>query len=410
MRTLRLAALSLILSAPALAQPPQGRATSAKPRVVAPATLSPAPLLSIDSEARWVPFDLTPGNQIAFKTTVNGRAATAVLDTGVNFTLVSKAFAATLGLKPTASGQATAIGGALAISWAPVETIGFGGLSRAGGRMGVADLSALATGTATPVEMVVGADLLAQHALDIDFDNRRFRMIPSGRMPFRGTSVPLAIQPQSGVFMVAMTVGAATLRPLMLDTGDGAFLTLSRESWRTTKLPDVGMTSAYAVGLAGPVETDLAVLPAVRVGFLTARNIEVRVEPLKGYSTLTGTAGRVGTGLLQRYRVLLDPRARRMILSPGRTADTLPLKSTSGLLLSYEGQALRVVHVMKNSPAAATGWAAGERICAIDGAKLPADYRASKLGMWPAGTPGRVVRLGLCDGGPERSLTLASFY
>jgi hypothetical protein len=207
-----------------------------------------------------------------------------------------------------------------------------------------------------------------------------------------------------------MIVGAATLRPLMLDTGDGSSLTVSREAWKTTRLPDVGMTSAYAVGLAGPVETDLAVLPAVKIGALTARNIEVRIEATRGYSTLTGTAGRIGTGFFQRYRVLLDPRARRMILSPGRTADQVPLKSTSGLLLSYEGKALRVVHVMKNSPAAATGWAAGERICAIDGAKLPDDYRSSKLGLWPADRPGRVVRLGLCGGGPERSLTLAKFY
>ena len=378
--------------------------------MVAPAALSPAPTISTDSEARWVHFDLTPGNQIVFRMTVNGRAATAVLDTGVNFTLVSTAFAATLGLRPVATAQASAIGGTLAISWAMVESLGFGGLTRAGGRMGVADLGALASGTTSPVEVVVGADLLSQHALDIDFDARRFRMLPSGRMPFRGTAVPLAIQPQSGVFTVAMTVGAATLRPLMIDTGDGAFLTLSRESWTATKLPDVGMTSAYAVGLAGPVETDMAVLPAVRIGTLTARHIEVRVEPPKGYSTLTGTAGRVGTGLLQRYRVLFDPRARRIVLSPGPSADTPPLKSTSGLLLSYDDRSLRVVHVMKNSPAAGAGWRAGERICSVDGTRLPADYRSSTLGTWPAGQPGRVVRLGLCDGGAKRSLTLATFY
>ncbi len=403
MHVLRLVALSLILTGPAVAQK---RSTV----VVAPATLSPAPTLTADSEMRWVKFELTPGNQLAFSMTVNGRPAQAVLDTGVNFTIASTAFAASLGLKPTATGQATAIGGALAISWAPVESIGFGGLNRAGGRMGVADLTALATGTAKPIEMVVGADLLAQHALDIDFDGRRFRMLPSGRMPFRGTTVRLSVQPQSGVFLTDLQVGAALLKPMMLDTGDGSFVTLSRESWTATRLPDIDMTSAYAVGLAGPVETDLAVLPAVRLGALTARNVEVRIEATRGYSTLTGTAGRIGSGLLQRYRVLLDPRAQRMILSPGRTADTMPLKSTSGLLLSYEGRALRVLHVMRNSPAATAGWKAGERICAIDGTKLPDDYRTSPLAQWPAGTPGRIVRLGLCDAGPERSLTLARFY
>ncbi|MFD1786287.1 aspartyl protease family protein [Sphingomonas floccifaciens] len=401
MRALPIAVLALALALPA---------TARQPVTTAPASLSPAPTLSADSETRWVSFDLTPGNQIVFRMTVNGRAATAILDTGVNFTLASSGFAAGLGLKPTATGQAAAIGGALPISWAPVETIDVGGLSRHGGRIGVADLTALATGTAQPVDVVLGADLLAAHALDIDFDNRRFRLLPSGRMPFRGTSVAVMTAPQSGTFLVDATVGTARVRPLLLDTGDGSTLTLAREAWSTTRLPDAGLTSAYAVGLAGPIETDLVVLPRVRLGATPARNVEVRIEPLRGYSTLTGTAGRIGNGFLQRYRVLLDPKARRMILSPGKSADRMPLKSTSGLLLSYEGKALRVLHVMRGSPAARDGWRAGDRICAIDGAKLPDDYRTNPVGQWPAGTPGRTVRLGLCDGGPERALTLAAFY
>ncbi|WP_294287892.1 aspartyl protease family protein [uncultured Sphingomonas sp.] len=400
-------ALPLVVLAIALALPAPAR----QPKPAAPVALSPAPTLTADSETRWVPFDLTPGNQIAFRMTINGRGATAVLDTGVNFTLAASAFAGSIGLKATASGQAAAaIGGALPIAWAPVESVDFGGLSRHGGRIGVADLSALATGTTQPVDVVVGADLLATHALDIDFDNRRFRLLASGRMPFRGTSVALSTAPQTGTFQVDATIGSARLRPLLLDTGDGSTLTVSREAWTTTRLPDVGLTSAYAVGLAGPIETDLVVLPQVRLGTAPARNIEVRIEPPRGYSTLTGTAGRIGNGFLQRYRVLLDPKARRMILSPGKDADRMPLKSTSGLLLSYEGKALRVLHVMRGSPAATDGWRAGERICAIDGAKLPDDYRTNRLGQWPAGTPGRTVRLGLCDGGPERALTLAAFY
>lgn len=402
MRALPLVALLAALALPAAAR---------QPRPTAPATLSPAPTLSADSDTQWVPFELTPGNQIAFRMRVNGRTATAVLDTGVNFTLAATAFAGTIGLKPTASGQAAAaIGGSLPIAWAPVEAVDFGGLSRHGGRIGVTDLTALATGTAQPVDVVVGADLLATHALDIDFDNRRFRMLPSGRLPFRGTSVALSTAPQTGTFQVDATVGTARLRPLLVDTGDGSTLTVSKEAWRTTRLPDVGLTSAYAVGLAGPIETDLVVLPQVRLGATPARNVEVRIEPLRGYSTLTGTAGRVGNGFLQRYRVLLDPKARRMVLAPGKEADRMPLKSTSGLLLSYEGKALRVLHVMRGSPAATDGWRAGEQICAIDGAKLPDDYRTSALGQWPAGTPGRTVRLGLCNGGPDRTLTLAAFY
>jgi hypothetical protein len=374
------------------------------------AVTPPQAVLALDAASPWVPFDLTPGNQLRFRMAVNGRAATAILDTGVSYTVTSRAFAAALGLKPVALGQAQAIGGTVSLGWAAVEQLSLGGLTRAGGRVAVADLSGIATGTPTPVEVLVGADLLAAHALDIDYDQKRFRLLPSGRLPFRGTSVPLAIARGSGVFVSELSVGARRLRPVIVDTGDGSAVTIASEAWTTVRPPAAKETTAYAVGLGGPIETELLVLPTVKLGALTARNVEVRVERGGGFSNATGTAGRIGSALLQRYRVLLDPAARRMVLSPGRTADREPLRSTSGLLVSYEQTALRVLHVMRHSPAATGGWKAGERICTIDGTKLPPDYLTSHLAAWPAGTPGRTVTLGLCDGGGDRMLTLARFY
>jgi hypothetical protein len=63
---------------------------------------------------------------------------------------------------------------------------------------------------------------------------------------------------------------------------------------------------------------------------------------------------------------------------------------------------------MKNGPAAAQGWKAGETICWVDDAKVP-DRADGAFALWAADRPGRVVRLGLCDG-EERALRLAAFY
>lgn len=375
------------------------------------AAQGPATVLSPDTAAEWVHFDLTPGNQIRFAMTVNGRGAVAVLDTGVSYTIASQAFAAAIGLKPVVAGRADAIGGSVPLGWAAIETLRLGGLTRTGGRVAVADLKAIATGGSEPVEMLVGSDLLGAHALDIDYDSRRFRLLPSGRLPFTGTSVPLAIAPESGAFISELTIGRQRFRPVIVDTGDGSAVTLSSEAWGPDRHGAAApFTSAYAFGLGGAIETELTVVPHIRLAGLTARNVEVRVEGKDGFSAQTGTSGRIGSGLLQRYRVLIDPPARRMVLAPGKTVDRTPLKSTSGLLIAYEGQALRVLHVMRNSPAAAAGWRAGERICTIDGAALPPDYPASGMAGWPAGDPGRTVRLGLCDNGGDRALTLARFY
>ncbi|MGK6318257.1 aspartyl protease family protein [Sphingomonas sp. DT-204] len=371
---------------------------------------APAVELAHDTAKQWVSFDLTPGNQIRFTMTVNGRPAVAVLDTGVTHSLISRRFAEAIGLRPEAAGRADAIGGTVPLGWATVESLTIGGLTRTGGRLAVTDLKAIATGSAEPVDMLVGSDLLGRQALDIDYDARRFRLLPSGRLPFAGISVPLSVAPGSGVFLSELSIGRQRFKPVIVDTGDGSSVTLSREVWGSARMPATPFTTAYAFGLGGAIETDLTVLPAIRLAGLTARNVEVRIEGEDGFSQLTGTAGRIGSGLLQRYRVLIDPAARRMVLAPGKTVDREPLKSTSGLLIALQGRSLRVLHVMRNSPAAAAGWQPGERICAIDGTPIPPDYLASPLAAWPAGAPGRTVRLSLCGKAGDRVLTLARFY
>ena len=67
--------------------------------------------LAADSETRWVPFDLTPGNQIRFTLTLDNRPVTAILDTGVSYSVLAAKSAAADPARVTANGQATAIGG-----------------------------------------------------------------------------------------------------------------------------------------------------------------------------------------------------------------------------------------------------------------------------------------------------------
>lgn len=366
-----------------------------------------APILAPDSEDRWVPFDLTPGNQIRFRLQLDGHAATALLDTGLTDTAVSREFAKAARLDPRVAGEVEAIGGKIGIGWAPVRSLGFGGLTRSGGRVAVADLDPLAAGGRDPIDAIVGADLLGGFALEIDYDARRFRLLRSGRLPFRGTSVPLRRARDSTVFQTELTLAGHRLRPLTIDTGDGAAITLSRAAWNAGGIDPAGTTSTIAHGLGGPIETELTIVPELRLGPLAAREVEVRIENGAGFSARTGSAGRIGAGFLQRYRVLLDPGAGRMVLAPGARIAVPPLRSTSGLLLRAGAGGVRVAHVMKHSPAAETGWRAGELICTVNG--VPVALADPALASWPVGAPGQSVRLGLCHGG-VRELRLRKFY
>jgi len=402
-------ALPHAMREPKAAQGNAGHQDKGTEDIVAAAARDPGvSTLAPDAEGRWIPFQLTPGNQIRFTMTIDGQSVTAILDTGVSFTLLSQAsaLAAKANIRP--GGQASAIGGAVAIGWMPTRTLSLDGLTRKGGGVVVAPLPALATGDATAVDLLVGRDLLAPHALDIDYAGKRFRLLPSGRMPFTGATAPLTVSTERRVYESVVGLGAARLSPVIVDTGDGSALTVTQSGWRAAKL-SVPTTTAIGFGLAGPTVNDLGVVPTVRLGTLSAPGVEVRVEPAQGFSESVGAAGRIGSGFLQRYRVLLDPGAGRMILKPGPGADTPAQRSTAGLLLGVASDRLRVLHVMRGGPAEASGWREGDTICAIDGQPIPRDYVDSPIARWTIGTPGTRVTLRTCDG-QDRVLTLARFY
>ena len=379
---------------------------------MAPGLPAPMPdrmVLVPDAEAQWVPFDLTPGNQIRFRMAIDGRAATALLDTGFNQTVISRRWATAARLHIVSSGTATAIGGTVAMGAVDGRTLTIGGLTRTGGRLGVLDLPDGATGGSDAIDAVIGGDVLRHYALDIDFARRRFRLLPSGRLPFTGQSAPLTIAARNGLYISETRIAGTRLRPMIVDTGDGATLAVSAEAWALIGAQRSPTTTTVSYSVAGPVQSDFTILPEVAVGDASLRQAETMIEPTGGFSARMGTSGRIGMGFIQRFRVLLDPDAGRMVLAATADTDRAPLRSTSGLLLGAGQDRLRVLHVMRGSPAATGGWKPGEEICGVDGAAVSAGYGRDPIAMWPAGAPGRVVRLRLC-GGATRALTLARFY
>ena len=360
--------------------------------------------LAPDAEARWVAFELTSANQIRFTAIVDGQPVSAILDTGLSTSLLSRSFVDRAKLRIKSGPAAVAIGGTVASGWVDVRELAIGALTRNRAQLVTATLPDAATGGA-PVDLLVGRDLTQGYALDIDYDARRFRLLPSGRLPFRGSTAPLRIAGTWPGYVTEISVGAAPISRILIDTGDGGAVTLRRGVWNVLSEANAPTTSTIAFGIGGESVVDLAIVPALRSGTLTARGVETRIEPDTGYTHTIGMNGRIGSGFLAGYRVLLDPGAGRMVLSPGKHADAPPLRSTSGLVLRAEVDRLTVLHVMRGGPAEADGWHAGVQICRVDDAAITRDAPF----RWPVDHPGRTVSLGLCDG-TTRSLTLRAFY
>ncbi|MDV3459323.1 aspartyl protease family protein [Sphingomonas sp. HF-S4] len=372
--------------------------------VVALTQVVPGATLAPDTEARWIDFQRTAYNQLRFPIELDGHAAWAILDTGLSDTIVTSSFAEKAGLTAARRQRAIAIGGGVEVGWAQAKSIRLGGLTRTSARVGIADPKG---GIRFGADILVGADLLSCCALDIDYDAKRFRILQSGRMPFTGSTAMLRHR-ERGVYQSDVSVAGKVLRPIIVDTGDGGSLTLSRAAWLSTGYRGGRVTTTLGWGMGGPVVTDTLVIPSLALAGMAPHEAELRIEGEGGFSASVGAAGRLGSGLLERYRVLLDPRAGRMVLQPGKTIAAKVPRSTSGLLIEFTGSALRVVHVMRGSPAAAGAWQAGDTICAADGIAVAEDVRDGTV-EWSVGPPGRTVMLKLCDGS-ERSLTLADFY
>jgi Aspartyl protease len=362
--------------------------------------------LAADAEARWVPFELTASNQIRFDATIGGVATQAILDTGLTHSVVTDALARRAGLRRRGRDRATAIGGDVDVEWAEPGSIAIGALSRRDLRVAITDVPGADRFGAA---LFVGSDLLGCCAIDIDYAARRFRILPSGRLPFTGVTVPLAMRADAPVPTVAARLGTTRLRPMLIDTGDGSSVTLARASWVQGGDPQAVVTTTLGWGIGGPVVTDTAVVTRFALGEAAPRETEVRIEDEGGYSARTGVAGRIGTGWLMRYRVLIDMRAGRLVLAPGPGVDAPVPRSTSGLLLAWQPGRFDVLHVMRGSPAAEGGWRVGEAICAQAGVPVPVTGAAGQLADWTAGAPGRQVELTLCDG-TRRTLTLRAFY
>lgn len=368
-----------------------------------------ASTLAPDAEARWVPFELTPNNHVKFSLTIDGRPATAILDTGMTDTMVSERFAAATGIRPRQRQRGTAIGGQVAIGWAAGPRLVIGGLTRSGGRIGIAPMETPPEANVVTADMLIGADILSCCAIDIDYPSRRFRIIASGRMPFTGFTAPLAHARGRSVWTTELSVAGTRLRPMLVDTGDGTWTSLTRPAWLSTGYRGAPITTTLGYGLGGPSVTEMAVVPGARIAGAETGEIEIRIEDANGYSGRAGFAGRIGNALLMRFRVLFDVRAGRMVLRSAAPGAAPYIRSTSGLLMGYVDRSLRVLHVMRGSPAAQAGWREGDAICATNGTPIADAASAQALSGWTAGAPGTVVRLTLCDG-TERELTLRRFY
>lgn len=334
-RALRRTAVVLVISAaPAL--------TALRAQTAAPPAPPVAPLV--------VPFELAENGLIVVKASVAGSEPLPfVLDTASTASTLDPTVAKRLGL---ASGSAGTGKGA-----AVEAKLDVGGLSLPNHRF---VLAAPRRVRSASIAGTLAAPFLENTCLTIDYDAKTIAVTRPGDTPPRLPLVVLPIVEHDGVPAVRATImlddGSLTDATLDVDTGSTDSIVLYPAF--VAKHPQ--LTAAGSKAVIGRVAV-------ARFDFYKMHDW-ITAFPARGTGDPpAATDGRIGSGVLKRYEVVIDRRRKRVGLTPSELFHVPYDYEMTGMTLVESGGGFAVGEVFPGTPAEAAGLRPGDRVVGLDG-------------------------------------------
>lgn len=357
----------------------------------------------------WRILNIGTGDTLIATATVSGAVIEAVLDSGSGATMISKPLAARLGMTNLEPRRINGLGGKAEVGLVRNVEVVLAGQARVLPFAIVADLGAISAAFGRPIDMMLGADVLAGGCVALDFATRRFAFEKSGSFAPGPdwTALVLGHGTRKELFVLASVAGLDPV-PLMLDFGSSSALMLSAAYVEAQSLLAGKANSTAALGgVEGVHIVKTFTADKVNLGTLPVASVPAIAHDRW---TSESTVGNIGMPLLGQFDIVLDISLGRLWLRPIPAQVRLPmLKDRSGLGLAASPTELTVVHVAAGSPATRSGWAAGDRIAAVKGLPIDTSYTRGSLWQWRYGPAGEKVALKLTDG-TTRTLKLADYY
>lgn len=357
----------------------------------------------------WHPMEIATGDTLIVPAKVSGVAIEAVLDSGSGASIISKALAAKLGMTNPEPRRINGLGGKAPVGLVRNVVVTLGAYAPVLPFAVVADLGVVSAAFGRPIDMLLGADVLAGGCVALDFATRRFAFEKPASFVAgpEWTALPLGHGAKQELFVLASIAGLDPV-PLMLDFGSSSALMLS-SAYIEAHSVLVGKTFSTAAlgGVEGVQIVKSFVADKVSLGALSSASVPALA--LDRWISAS-TVGNVGMPLLGQFDIVLDVSQGRLWLRSAPPRARLPmLKDRSGLGLAASATDLTVVHVASGSPAAQAGWAVGEHVVAVDGRPIDGSYTRGLLWQWRYGPAGSRITLKLADG-TTRMLKLADYY
>lgn len=356
---------------------------------------------------RWQSFSLITGDTIMVPISVAGIAVDAILDSGSAVSIINSTLATRLGLSSTEQRTIRGVGGRTVVQVAHNVEFTLAGQRRLLPFVTIADLTAVSSAMGRTVDVVLGEDMLAGYCVSLDFENSRVSIGDSGNFSGgRGWQSIAVAHGSNRELLVAASVAGLPDTPMVFDLGSSTALMLAGAYIEEHQLLDGIRQSTAAIGGVDGIRLAVAFMASeVKLGGFPVRS----VPTLAPSSWLSKSAlGSIGFPLISQFDVVLDVSGGQLWLRPARGG--LPmLEDHSGFGLAPDRDALSIVHVAANSPAARGGWRAGDRILAINGRRIDASYIRGQHWRWRFMPPGTLVIL-QDQTGRTRELRLVDYF
>lgn len=357
-------------------------------------------------------FELYLGSRIYIPATVNGTETHVLLDSGAETTVLDKAFAESLGIKPTAQVAAVGTGGRDVAELARGVTVRVRSVELRDMTVAILDLKPIAAAIGRPLPVILGKEVLNDLTVDLDFVGKTIAFHdPDSYRPPAG-AVPVPVTTIDGLHAIPVSVEGGEPVLMDFDLGNGGALLVYPGYWRPHGMLAERPSSKVLSGAVGGVKPrDIAVVRSLTLAGVTFRDIPT-VFGGDDNSALgrTKTNGNVGMGILSRFSLTTDYARKRLLLTPRASAVAAPFpKDRTGLSARPSANGtMTVAFIAPGSPAEAAGLKAGQVIDTING-KAAGEVGAAGLSLLRTAAAGETLTLGLATG-ETIPLTLKDFY
>lgn len=343
-----------------------------------------------------IPISLD-GNVLVVPLTIRGASKVLrfVVDTGAEITIVNKRTAKALGLPPGTDIDLETVGRETTIPTVELKALRIGSYEAAEVRAASYDLSDLTAAMDSPVDGVLGIDVLSQFSFTIDYGRKTMSISASGA-PSNVQGLRFTLTRDSGGYLVPVTLNSDTDVDLLLDTGtnmtqlpSNVWRSVTRE-WQPRKLLKGVVSSGQEAG-----HSYLARLDSLQIGNLRIDSPVVRFVLPASTGTFADpeALGLLGSDILRHFVVTIDIPQGHLFLALAPDFHDDPLEFSSiGIQFLKKDRRLFVVGVWEGSPADDLHIQKGDEILEIQGRSVSA-LASAQVERMLKGPVGSVVSL-----------------